>query len=183
MFINIFCRTIVTFKGNIPHKSSFKGIRSWLGQDENWRHEWCTWPLWVRGRCYGRKCHSWKWRDRVQWENILGYSPRYCIHHEDTPLNFLTSLDLTIKSRRPYLFEFISWIVLITPPPFIPAKWRAWIPTGFFRIRRPTSRPFWSIPSVPRSPPGDIGPFTGISPGKTLSFYGLVVWCLEFICP
>ena len=84
-------------------------------------------------------------------------------HPKKPSLSLLTSLDLTIKSRRPCLFKFISWFFLIRSPPLIPTRWRAWISIGFFRIKWPTGRPFQSIPSVVGSPPGDMGPFTGIS--------------------
>ena len=57
---------------------------------------------------------------------------------------FLTSLYLTIKGRRYFLFKFIPWTISIAPPPLISMRWRAWIPSGSFRVRRSTTRPSFS---------------------------------------
>ena len=73
------------------------------------------------------------------------------LHPKKPSFSFLTSLYLTIKSRRPFLFNFIMWIFPVAPLPLIPMRWRAWTPSGSFRVKWSTRRPFSSSGTAPTS--------------------------------
>ena len=83
------------------------------------------------------------------------------IHPKNPIFNCLSILYLTVKGRRPFLFELVQWIVSITPPSLFSMRWRARTPSGSLRVRWPTriySSPsgsalttLWFFSTIPRA--------------------------------
>ena len=66
-------------------------------------------------------------------------------HPKKSSFSFLSILYLTIKCRRHCILKFIMWTVPLMHIPLIPVRWRAWTPSGSFRVRWSTGRPFSSF--------------------------------------